>query len=151
MLTFALKTVKKFFCYFWGKSLHYLTIEKFIFRIDFLSFIGYNKGMKKTIIFEINGKRPLDDWMESLKDKKTIARISERIGRLMTGYYGDFKRIDNELSELRLKFGAGYRIYFSERNNVIILLLCGGDKSTQSKDIKKAKEYLQIWKGNNND
>jgi putative addiction module killer protein len=107
--------------------------------------------MKKIIIFEIKGKRPLDDWIESLKDKKTIARISERLGRLMVGYYGDFKKIDNELSELRLSFGAGYRIYFSEQDNVIVVLLCGGDKSTQSRDIKKAKEYLQIWKGNNNE
>lgn len=87
----------------------------------------------------------------SLKDRVTIARVSERIGRLMVGYYGDFKKIDNDLSELRLKFGSGYRIYFSEINNVIVLLICGGDKSTQNRDIKKAKEYLQIWKGNNND
>lgn len=107
--------------------------------------------MKKVVIFEINGKRPIDDWMESLKDRATIARVSERIGRLMVGYYGDFKKIDNDLSELRLKFGSGYRIYFSEINNVIVLLICGGDKSTQNRDIKKAKEYLQIWKGNNND
>lgn len=105
--------------------------------------------MKKIVVFEINGKKPIDEWIDSLKDKKTIARVSERIARLMVGVYGDYKKIDNELSELRLKFGAGYRIYFSELNNIIVLLLCGGDKSTQRKDIKKAKEYLQIWKGNN--
>ena len=106
--------------------------------------------MKKIIIFEINGKKPLDEWMESLKDKNTIARISERLWRLSIGCYGDYKKIDNELSELRLKFGSGYRIYFSEINNIILLLLCGGDKSTQKRDIKKAKDYLQNWKGDNN-
>lgn len=105
--------------------------------------------MRKVIVFEINGKKPIDEWIDSLKDKKTIARVSERLGRLLIGYYGDYKRIDNELLELRLKFGSGYRIYFSELNNVIILLLCGGDKSTQSKDIQKAKKYLQKWKGDN--
>ncbi len=67
------------------------------------------------------------------------------------GNYGDFKKIDSELSEFRLKFGAGYRLYFSEINNVIILLISGGDKSTQVKDIKKAKEYLQQWKEGNNE
>lgn len=107
--------------------------------------------MKKVIIFEINGKKPIDEWMDSLKDKITIARISERIGRLMVGYYGDYKKIDSQISELRLNFGAGYRIYFSEINKIIVLLICGGDKSTQNKDIKKAKKYLQIWKGNNNE
>lgn len=90
---------------------------------------------------------PFDDWLKSLKDKRTRDRIAIRIGRLLIGQYGDYKKLDNELSELRLQFGAGYRIYFSELDNVIILLLCGGDKSTQSRDIKKAKEYLQIWKG----
>lgn len=107
--------------------------------------------MKKIIFFEINGKMPVREWILSLKDKKTRDRILNRISRLLIGQYGDYKKIDNELSELRLKFGAGYRIYFSEINNVIILLLCGGDKSTQGRDIKKAKEYLKIRKGNKND
>ena len=117
--------------------------------LDLLSFLGYNTIMKRIIVFEIKGRQPLDEWMNSLKDKVIIARVTERIGGLMVGYYGDFKKIDNELSELRLQFGAGYRIYFSEIDNSIILLLCGGNKSTQSKDIKKAKEYLQTWKGKN--
>lgn len=103
--------------------------------------------MKTIEIFEINNKFPLEDWLKLFKDKKTKTRIIERIRRLQYGYLGDYKRIDNELSELRLKFGSGYRIYFSEIDNVIILLLCGGDKSTQDRDIKKAKEYLQIYKG----
>lgn len=107
--------------------------------------------MKKILFFEINGKAPVKEWLNSFKDGKTKARIIDRIRRLLIGNYGDYKRIDNGLSELRLKFGSGYRIYFSEIDNVIILLLCGGDKSTQSRDIKKAKEYLKIRKENKND
>lgn len=84
-----------------------------VLAIDLLSFLGYNEIMKKVIVFEINGKKPIDEWIDSLKDKKTMARVSERLGRLLIGYYGDYKRIDNELLELRLKFGSGYRIYFS--------------------------------------
>lgn len=78
-------------------------------------------------------------------------RILDRLDKLQDGYYGDFKILDSEIKELRFKFGSGYRIYFHETNDIIILLLCGGDKSTQNSDIKKAKEYLKIWKGNKHD
>ena len=107
--------------------------------------------MKEIEIFVIKGKKPILDWIYSLKDGRTMGRIVERIKRLESGNLGDFKKLDTEISELRFKFGSGYRVYFSEVNNVIVLLLCGGDKSTQSKDIKKAKEYLQIWKENYNE
>ncbi|MFA7658576.1 MAG: type II toxin-antitoxin system RelE/ParE family toxin [Candidatus Gastranaerophilaceae bacterium] len=107
--------------------------------------------MKEIVIFEINGKIPIMDWLISFKDKKNRDRIADRIVRISSGNLGDYKKINNELSELRFKFGSGYRIYFSEIDNVIILLLNGGDKSTQSRDIKKAKEYLTIWKGQQND
>lgn len=106
--------------------------------------------MKEIVVFELNGKAPLKEWLISLKDKKTQDRIADRIKRIYSDNLGDYKKIDSELSEFRFKFGSGYRLYFSEINNVIVLLLCGGDKSTQDRDIKKAKEYLQIWKGNNN-
>ena len=62
------------------------------------------------------------------------------------GNLGDFKVLDNEISELRCSFGAGYRIYFSEIEEIIILLLCAGDKSSQVEDIKKAKKYLKDLK-----
>ena len=108
------------------------------------------KNMKQIEIFELNdGKKPLLIWIKSL-DKTMQARIINRFDRLQEDNYGDFKVIDSEIKELRFKFGSGYRVYFHENNKVIILLLCGGDKSTQSKDIKKAKEYLNIWKGQQN-
>ena len=95
--------------------------------------------MKEIIIFEVNGRSPIEEWIISLKDKNTKYRINERIKRIISGNFGDYKKIDSELSEFRLNFGSGYRLYFSEIDNIILLLLCGGDKSTQSKDINKAK------------
>jgi len=108
--------------------------------------------MKEINAFKLNnGKIPFEEWLHSL-DNPVKRKISQRLVRLEEDdYYGDFKVIDNEIKELRFKFGSGYRVYFHESNNIIILLLCGGDKSTQSKDIQKAKEYLQIWKGKSND
>ena len=92
-----------------------------------------------------NDKAPFIEWINSL-DKVTKSRIQSRLTRLLENNFGDYKKIDNEISELRLKFGAGYRIYFTEIDNIIILLINGGDKSTQSKDIEKAKIILQKWR-----
>lgn len=106
--------------------------------------------MKQIRIFTLkNGKTPLDNWLDTI-DKVFQSRIFDRLGKLEEGHYGDYKIIDNEIKELRFKFGSGYRIYFHETNKIIILLLCGGDKSTQNKDIQKAKEYLQIWREQKN-
>lgn len=102
--------------------------------------------MKKIEIYEReNGKRPVAIWMSSLS-RDFIKRVTQRLIRVENGNYGDFKKIDNEISELRFKFGSGYRIYFSEEENVIVLLLTAGDKSTQQRDIEKAKEYLNDWR-----
>ena len=92
-----------------------------------------------------NEKVPLIEWLDSL-DKTTKARIQSRLIRLLENNFGDHKKIDNEISELRFKFGAGYRIYYTEIDNVIVLLINGGDKSTQQKDIEKAKNILQEWR-----
>ena len=103
----------------------------------------------KQRIFEIaqlaNGKTPFAEWMNSL-DKATKSRVQSRLTRLLENNFGDHKKIDNEISELRLQFGSGYRIYYTEIDNVIVLLITGGDKSTQSKDIEKAKNILQEWR-----
>ena len=85
--------------------------------------------------------------MSSL-DNFTRKRIYVRLVRLQEDNYGDYKKI-GEISELRVQFGSGYRIYFAEVDNVIILLLNAGDKKLQTKDIEKAKEYFNIWKGQN--
>lgn len=119
--------------------------------LDKLYAIGYNIKMKEIEVFKLNNKIPLQEWLDSLNDKTVKGRILERINRLQAGNFGDCKHIDSEISELRFQFGAGYRLYYSKINNILILLLCGGNKSTQTKDIQKAKEYLKIWKDNQNE
>ena len=83
-----------------------------------------------------NGKIPVQIWLESL-DTINRARVYARFARIQNGNLGDYKKINNEIAELRFNFSKGYRIYFAEINNVIILLLNAGDKKTQSSDIKK--------------
>ena len=92
-----------------------------------------------------NGKAPIIEWLNSL-DSVTRKRISQRILRMENGNFGDYKRLSIDVSELRFTFGKGYRIYYSETKNTIILLINGGDKSEQSKDIEKAHELLKTWR-----
>lgn len=106
--------------------------------------------MKEIIFFVYKNKVPIQDWLASL-DSSNRNRVLARLARLEENNYGDYKKLDDEIYELRFKFGSGYRIYFTEIDNVIILLLNAGDKSTQSKDIKKAKEYLNIWRDSNDE
>ena len=92
------------------------------------------------------GREPFKKWIGSLKDKVAKTHIKRRLDRLMLGHYGDCKQVTQEIYELRVHQSAGYRIYFAELEQVIILLLLGGSKRTQSKDIKKAKAYLaDFW------
>lgn len=92
-----------------------------------------------------NDKSPFIEWLNSL-DKVTKARVQSRLTRLLENNFGDHKKIDNEISELRFKFGLGYRIYYTEIDNIIVLIINGGDKSTQTKDIEKARNILQEWR-----
>ncbi|MBF0105353.1 MAG: type II toxin-antitoxin system RelE/ParE family toxin [Deltaproteobacteria bacterium] len=99
---------------------------------------------KKIQTFETNdGKVPFEDWIKSLKDKKVRARIFSRIDRLRLGNFGDCRSVGGGVYELRIHFGAGYRVYFGLEGDKIVILLCGGDKKTQKKDIECAQMY---WK-----
>ncbi len=82
-------------------------------------------------------------WFEKLKDIKLKVSITKRIERLQKGNFGDFKNIDKDLNELRFFIGAGCRIYYTIKDDKIVLLLNGGNKSSQSKDVQKAKEILK--------
>ncbi len=90
-----------------------------------------------------NGKEPYTEWFEKLRDKKAKAKIAVKIDRIKLGNFGGCEAVGEGLSELKIDYGPGYRVYFGQAGDAIIILLCGGDKSTQSKDIKKAYEY---WK-----
>ncbi len=97
------------------------------------------------------GKVPFLEWLNSLRDAPTRLKIRHRLDRLELGNLGDCKPVGEGISELRLAFGAGYRIYFVEEDNTVIILLCGGDKSSQTKDIKRAKNYWQELKERSNE
>lgn len=87
---------------------------------------------------EIRQTTEYANWFESLRDRQARARIDVRIRRLSLGNAGDVKPVGEGVSELRIDFGPGYRVYFVRRGALLIVLLAGGDKSTQDKDIKTA-------------
>ncbi len=93
-----------------------------------------------------NGRVPFTEWFESIRDQKTLTRIRNRLTRVEVGNFGDCRSVGGGVFELRLHFGPGYRIYFGEVNNTIVLLLCGGDKSSQTRNIERAKTYWQDYK-----
>lgn len=98
-----------------------------------------------------NGKRPFEDWVKDLKDKPTVRRIQARLAGVSVGNFGDVKPVGEGVSELRLAFGPGYRIYFGADGDELIVLLCGGDKSSQDKDIRKAKEFWSDYRSKNHE
>ena len=85
------------------------------------------------------------DWLETLRDARARAAVARRIGRLRDGNFGDTKPVGDGVSEMRIDFGPGYRIYFCRRGPVLIILLCGGDKGSQARDIVRAKELALSW------
>lgn len=93
-----------------------------------------------------NGKQPFIEWFESIRDKRTRNRIGNRLKRLRNGNFGDCQSIGGGVFELRLHFGPGYRIYFGQIENTLVLLLCGGDKASQAQDIELAKAYWIEYK-----
>jgi putative addiction module killer protein len=93
-----------------------------------------------------NGKEPFTDWLFSLKDKVTRAHITNRLNRVILNNYGDCKPVGEGVYELRIHYGSGYRIYFADQERTIVLLLIGGSKKTQSKDIKTAQKYWEEFR-----
>ena len=87
-----------------------------------------------------------DTWLRTLRDRQAKVRIAARIDRLASGNPGDVKPIGGGLSELRISHGPGYRVYFMQRGSIVIVLLCGGDKSSQQRDIEQAKALAAEWK-----
>lgn len=98
-------------------------------------------------MYEIATTEVYDEWLDSLKDTKGKARINARLRRVELGNFGDAEPVGDNVSELRFFFGSGYRIYFIQHGDEIIVLLAGGDKSTQSKDIDKALKLAKEIRG----
>ena len=89
-------------------------------------------------MIEIRKTDLFSDWLDELRDIQARARIQARIERLAAGNPGDVEPVGEGVSELRINYGPGYRVYFKKRGRALIILLAGGDKSTQPKDIKTA-------------
>jgi len=92
-----------------------------------------------------NGKRPFEIWIKDIKEIHTRAKILTRLDRLKLGNFGDCKTLQQGVYELRIHYGPGIRIYYGKIGHKVILLLCGGDKGSQERDIAKAKEYLKDY------
>ncbi len=93
-----------------------------------------------TIKYEIEKTETFDKWLKNLKDRKAVLAITQRLNRAALGNFGDIKALGEGVYEMRIFLGPGYRMYYTIRNGVILLLLLGGDKSSQEKDIHMAKK-----------
>lgn len=90
-------------------------------------------------MLEVRQTTVFRDWLDGLADQRAATRIAQRIVRLQAGLFGDVKPVGGGVSELRVDYGPGYRVYFVQRGPVLIILLCGGDKRSQRRDIARAK------------
>ena len=90
---------------------------------------------------------PFDRWLAGLKDHEGRARILDRLDRLAAGHFGDTKSLGDSISELRMHAGPGYRIYYMRHGDTVIVLLMGGDKRSQVRDIRRAKVIAESWNG----
>jgi putative addiction module killer protein len=93
-----------------------------------------------------DGSEPFTEWLTSLRDKTGAARIRMRLRQIEAGNFGDCEAVGEGVIELRIHIGPGYRAYCARHGKAIVLLLCGGDKSTQPRDITRAKQLWTEWK-----
>ena len=96
-------------------------------------------------MYEILKSSTFDSWLRGLRDRDAKAKIEVRIRRLSLGNPGRFRSLKDGINELKIDYGPGYRVYYTFKGKTLILLLCGGDKSTQSKDIRLATEIAASW------
>lgn len=105
----------------------------------------YNKIMVQPreirLYTTAEGRIPYDEWFDSLRDINAKAKIIQRLERVSRGNFGDYRSLGEGVCELRIDYGPGYRVYFGQAGTTIVLLLIGGDKSTQARDIRTAKDY----------
>lgn len=94
----------------------------------------------------VDGKTPVTRWLSGLRDSAARARIVARLDRLKAGLLGDWKSVGEGVCELRIDYGPGYRVYYAQDGEALILLLCGGDKRSQAKDVERAHAYWKDYK-----
>lgn len=98
-----------------------------------------------------DGSCPFEQWLEGLRDRRARAKIRQSLDRIELGNMGDFKPVGKGVLEARIKYGPGYRVYFTRAGLQIVLLLCGGDKKTQNKDILRAQQYWMDFQKSKNE
>ena len=102
---------------------------------------------KEVVVFRAkDGRVPFEEGLDDLKDKKAVARVLARLARVRQGNLGDCKSVGEGVSELRVDYGPDYRVYFGQKGRTLVVLLCGGDKRTQDRDIRLAKQYWHDFK-----
>lgn len=92
-----------------------------------------------------DGRNPFRDWLSSLRDGQARSRVRVRLARVRLGNLGDSRSVGGGVNEFRIPFGPGYRIYYGRKGATIVILLCGGDKSTQTRDILQAQRYWEDY------
>ncbi|RRD55736.1 type II toxin-antitoxin system RelE/ParE family toxin [Comamonadaceae bacterium OH2545_COT-014] len=93
-----------------------------------------------------SGGAPFAKWFAKLRDTRARSQIAKRLSYMQLGNFGDTSPVGEGVSELRVHVGAGYRVYYARHGNALVLLLCGGDKSSQARDIKMAQQLWALWK-----
>ena len=94
-------------------------------------------------MIEVRQTEEFAQWLTSLRDDVAAKRVKQRIARVQIGLFGDAKSVGDGLSELRIDHGPGYRVYFMRRGDILVILLCGGDKGGQARDISRAKAMAE--------
>ncbi len=97
-------------------------------------------------MIEIIQSAEFSKWMQKLRDKKAVTVIADRLLRIEGGNFGDVALVGEGVSEARIHYGPGYRLYFVRRGQLLIVMLAGGDKSSQKRDIKRARELASQWR-----
>ena len=97
----------------------------------------------EILLYRSGQSKPFSDWLASLRDTRAVGIVRARLNRIRLGNFGDCKSVGGGVEELRIDFGPGYRVYYGRQGSLVVVLLCGGDKRTQARDILAAQKY---WK-----
>ena len=99
-----------------------------------------------SLVIDIVESGTFKRWVRRLRDRRAVARINARLRNVSIGNFGDIRSIGDGISEMRIRYGPGYRLYFIRRGSTVVVLLCGGEKGTQQRDIERAKRLAQDWR-----